>query len=143
MAASLEIRVPFLDHRFVEFVSTLPLEYRVNQPIGIQKHLLKRAVLREWGGDGPIADTVLRRKIGGPSAGARHYAALSALCERELPDDYLDRHDLGFLFATKRELLLFELFEEIFVTGRGADPSGLTVTDFLRERAGRAAANVG
>jgi hypothetical protein len=90
-------------------------------------------------GHGPIVDSVLRRKIGGPSAGARHHGTLTDQCERELPEDYLSRHDLGFCFASKRDLLLFELFEELFVRGRGADPAGITLAEFLRERSGRAA----
>jgi asparagine synthase (glutamine-hydrolysing) len=143
MGASLELRVPFLDHEFVEFVSGLPVDYKVNVRFGIQKHVLKRAALRAWGADGPLADSVLRRKIGGPSAGARHHAALTELCERELPDDYLDRHELGFCFTSKRDLLLFELFESLFVHGRGADPAGVTIRDLLRERSGRAAAVAG
>ena len=42
MGASIECRVPFLDHKFVEFALSLPqsLVYRPGQP----KHLLKRAV---------------------------------------------------------------------------------------------------
>jgi asparagine synthase (glutamine-hydrolysing) len=142
MAASLELRVPFLDHRFVEFVAGLPVDYKVNAKFGIQKHVLKRAALRAWGADGPLADSVLRRKIGGPSAGARHQRTLTELCERELPDDYLARHDLGFLFTSKCDLLLFELFEEMFVAGRGADPADYPLMDFLHERSGRTAAAV-
>jgi asparagine synthase (glutamine-hydrolysing) len=140
MAASLELRVPFLDHRFVEFVTALPAGYKVNGPFAIQKHVLKRAALRAWGGDGPFADSVLRRKIGGPSAGARHHATLTAQCDRDLPEDYLARHELGFCFSTKRDLLLFELFQELFVNGRGADPAAVSLVDFMAERAGRAVA---
>jgi asparagine synthase (glutamine-hydrolysing) len=41
MAASLETRAPFLDHRLVEFVSTLPDDLRVR---GLEtKHILRRA----------------------------------------------------------------------------------------------------
>jgi len=40
MAASLELRVPFLDHRLVEFAATIPAKYKVNRKEG--KILLKR-----------------------------------------------------------------------------------------------------
>ena len=40
MAASLELRVPFLDHELVEFATSLPDEYRINNKQG--KYLLKR-----------------------------------------------------------------------------------------------------
>jgi len=42
MAASVEARVPFLDHRLVEFVASLPLEVKVKN-VGT-KRLLKRAM---------------------------------------------------------------------------------------------------
>ena len=42
MAASLELRVPFLDHRFLQFSSTLPLRYRHKG--FISKYLLKKAM---------------------------------------------------------------------------------------------------
>ncbi len=40
MAASIELRVPFLDHRIVEFANTLPLELKLRGNVG--KYLLKR-----------------------------------------------------------------------------------------------------
>lgn len=42
MAASLELRVPFLDHRFLEFSATIPLRYR-NKNF-ISKYLLKKSM---------------------------------------------------------------------------------------------------
>lgn len=42
MAASLELRVPFLDHRFMEFSATLPARYRFRN--GQPKYLLKKAL---------------------------------------------------------------------------------------------------
>jgi Asparagine synthase (glutamine-hydrolyzing) len=40
MAASLELRVPFLDHRVVEFAAQLPLDQKIRD--GQSKHLLKQ-----------------------------------------------------------------------------------------------------
>ncbi len=45
MAASLECRDPFLDHRIAEFAFSLPLEFLTSR--GEQKHILKNA-LRSW-----------------------------------------------------------------------------------------------
>ncbi|RDH83770.1 MAG: asparagine synthase (glutamine-hydrolyzing) [endosymbiont of Galathealinum brachiosum] len=42
MAASLELRVPLLDHKLMEFTSTLPDKYKINGKQG--KHLLKVAM---------------------------------------------------------------------------------------------------
>ena len=140
MAAGVEMRVPFMDHRLVELVLTLPTRYKVDSTFEIQKHVLKRAALRAWGADGPIADSVLRRKIGVPMA-TGYRKKFDAMCERRLPDDYLARHELGPYFVRKADLLLHELFTEIFLTGRGATPTELSLDDFISERAGRALAS--
>jgi asparagine synthase (glutamine-hydrolysing) len=81
---------------------------------------------------------VLRRKIGAPSAGTKYWAQFDEMCERELPGDYLVRHELGPFFVRKSGLLLHELFCEIFLTGRGANPAELSMRDFIAERAGKA-----
>jgi asparagine synthase (glutamine-hydrolysing) len=57
MAASIEARVPFLDHRLAEFVSTLPDEWRV-------KGATTKRVLREAARSLLPADILTRRKIG-------------------------------------------------------------------------------
>ncbi|MGH7146790.1 MAG: asparagine synthetase B family protein, partial [Nitrospiraceae bacterium] len=41
MSTSVEARVPFLDHKLVEFTMEIPMEYKVRN--GVPKHLLKRA----------------------------------------------------------------------------------------------------
>ncbi|HEV2374533.1 MAG TPA: asparagine synthase (glutamine-hydrolyzing) [Streptosporangiaceae bacterium] len=138
MAAGLEIRVPFLDDAVAEFVMGLPTHYKVNLSLGIQKHVLKSAALRAWGDNSAVADSVLRRKIGAPTAGSRYQARLSDMCERELPDDYLSRHELGPCFATKLDLLLHELFCEVFLAGRGEAPTGFSMREFIAERTGKA-----
>ncbi|MER6514400.1 asparagine synthase (glutamine-hydrolyzing) [Nonomuraea sp. NPDC001636] len=142
MAVGLEMRVPFMDDSLVRFVTSLPTTYKVDARFGFQKHLLRRAALRLCGGDGPLADSVLRRKIGAPSSGVRLRGRLERLCERSLPDDYRERHEFGFCFDSNLELLVFDLFTEIFVTGRGAYPHGLSLLDFIAERAGRPVASL-
>jgi asparagine synthase (glutamine-hydrolysing) len=57
MAHSLEVRVPFLDHRLVEWAATVPPEMKVHR--GVTKHVLKhvaRSALPEA--------TVTKRKVG-------------------------------------------------------------------------------
>jgi asparagine synthase (glutamine-hydrolysing) len=44
MATSLEVRVPMLDHEFVEWAAGLPLQYKFNQ--GTRKYLLKKLAER-------------------------------------------------------------------------------------------------
>jgi asparagine synthase (glutamine-hydrolysing) len=59
MAASLESRVPFLDHPFVEFAAQVPDELKLRGRM--QKYILKRAVE-----DLLPRDIVYRRKMGSP-----------------------------------------------------------------------------
>jgi asparagine synthase (glutamine-hydrolysing) len=44
MATSLEVRVPMLDHEFVEWVSSLPVEWKFRS--GVRKHILKKLAER-------------------------------------------------------------------------------------------------
>jgi asparagine synthase (glutamine-hydrolysing) len=54
MAASVELRVPFLDHKLIEFCMTLPDELRLNGDVG--KYLLKRVALK-W-----LPESIIYRK---------------------------------------------------------------------------------
>jgi asparagine synthase (glutamine-hydrolysing) len=57
MAASIEARVPFLDHRLVEFVSTLPDHWRVDE-------LRRKRVLRAAARSVLPREILMRRKVG-------------------------------------------------------------------------------
>lgn len=54
MAASIELRVPFLDHRMVEFGFSLPDEYKIKK--GIRKYLLKKEM------EGKLPNHILYQK---------------------------------------------------------------------------------
>ncbi len=54
MSVALESRVPFLDHKFVEFTMDIPMEWKVRN--GMPKYLLKKAV------EGLIPDQIIYRK---------------------------------------------------------------------------------
>src|SRR5947208_10673631 len=45
MAASLEARVPFLDHKLVEFAASLPSKWKLN---GFARKYLLKKVVRRW-----------------------------------------------------------------------------------------------
>jgi asparagine synthase (glutamine-hydrolysing) len=136
MAAGVEIRVPYLDQSVAGMVTSLPLDHRVQPALGIQKYLLKRVVLSRYPHLGPLVDAALRRKVGAPGAGWRHQQALARLCETTLPDRYRSGHEFGAGFPEPVGLIMFDLFREIFLAGRGAPPEGLSVVDFIEERAG-------
>ena len=60
MAPSLELRVPFLDYRLVEFCGRLPTHYKINQ--GNKKYLLKKSM------GNLLPKTILKRKkVGFPT----------------------------------------------------------------------------
>jgi asparagine synthase (glutamine-hydrolysing) len=129
MACSIESRVPFLDHPFVEFAASVPDRLKIRGRIG--KYILKRAVedllpeeivsrkkmgfptpVRVWlrsEAAAPLLDTVRNRN--GLLAG---YLDMSAL------DRLLDRHRQGRVDATDRiwRLLNLQIWGNIFITRR-------------------------
>jgi asparagine synthase (glutamine-hydrolysing) len=129
MACSIESRVPFLDHQFVEFAATVPDRLRLRGAVG--KYILKRAVenmlpreivyrkkmgfptpLRQWLME-PEADTLLAqlRDRDGLLAPYIDFTYLNGL---------LSRHKSGREDATDRiwRLLNLQLWGKIFITNR-------------------------
>jgi asparagine synthase (glutamine-hydrolysing) len=53
MAASIESRVPFLDHKLVEFAASVPSRFKIRSHTG--KHLLKQAL------EGLLPHTIIHR----------------------------------------------------------------------------------
>lgn len=87
MASSLEARVPFLDHRFVELALSIPESVKVPGN-GELKHVLKQSVR------GLIPDEIIDRKKQGFGVPVQEYLldSLGPLVERELRS-LLDRTD--------------------------------------------------
>ncbi len=103
MAASLETRVPFLDHKLAEFVSTLPDRYRVRGLTGKRilreaaTHLLPAKILKrpKVGFRVPVNDWFrgplqgyLRDHLQGPRSQSRAYfdgRRLDGIAGRALP----------------------------------------------------------
>ena len=129
MACSIESRVPFLDHKFVEFSTRIPDRLKIRG--GTQKYILKKAVE-----DLLPANIIYRKKMGFPTPIRRWlldpkaeplYAALrsrdgllaSYLDMREV-DALVERHRSGFEDATDRvwRLLNLQLWGDLFLTGR-------------------------
>jgi asparagine synthase (glutamine-hydrolysing) len=133
MAASLEMRVPYLDDQVFDVVTRFPVRLLVSKSLGIQKYVLRRLALRRFGPD--FIDVILRDKLGAPSAGLLFLNQFDEMCNESLPDDYITKHPLGFCFSSKRHLLLFELFVEIFLRQRAATAAVPDIREFIRERA--------
>jgi asparagine synthase (glutamine-hydrolysing) len=128
MAASIESRVPFLDHKFVEFASRVPSHLKLRGASG--KYILKEAVA----GLLP-ADIIHRRKMGFPTPlkqwlldpkAAPIYdflleedSLLSQYIAREPLRDLIARHRSRVEDATDRiwNLLNLQLWGDIFLKG--------------------------
>ena len=129
MACSIESRVPFLDHKFVEFSTSIPDRLKIRG--GTQKYILKKAVE-----DLLPPSIIYRKKMGFPtpirswlldSKAEPLYAALrsregflaSYLDMREV-ESLIHRHRSGFEDATDRiwRLLNLQLWGDLFITGR-------------------------
>lgn len=129
MACSIESRVPFLDHQFVEFAAAVPDRLKLRGGVG--KYILKRAVE-----DILPREIVYRKKMGFPTP-LRQWlmepeadALLVQLQDRDgllapyIDSGYLDgllsRHKTGREDATDRiwRLLNLQLWGSIFITNR-------------------------
>jgi asparagine synthase (glutamine-hydrolysing) len=129
MACSIESRVPFLDHPFVEFASRVPQSLKVRGGAG--KYILKRAVE-----DLLPRDIIYRKKMGFPTPlrqWLREPAAaglLDALRDSDgLLAPYINRSALDELLARQVDgaedvtdriwrLLNLQLWGDMFITGR-------------------------
>ncbi len=128
MASSIESRVPFLDHPFVEFAARVPDRLKIRDATG--KYILKRAVA-----DLLPASIVYRKKMGFPTPlrdwfrGAAARPLLETLWDRKgFLAEYLDRpfvqalverHLAGRIDATDRlwRLVTLDLWGQIFLSG--------------------------
>lgn len=131
MAASIESRVPFLDHPLVEFTATIPAKYLTQQMSG--KWILKNAVsdllpdsitfrkkmgfptpFNEWMSGGGL--DVLEAQVTGPRALARGMFQESAL--KRLFEEQRRGHRSNFDRIWR--LLNLELWQRIFLDGENS-----------------------
>ena len=130
MANSIESRVPFLDHQFVEFAMRIPDSLKIRG--GVQKYILKKAVE-----DLLPQDIIHRKKMGFPTPirqwlldpqagplydllGSRDSFLASYLDVKEVRS-LLDRHRSGREDATDRiwSLVNLQVWGDLFLTGQG------------------------
>ncbi len=129
MAASIESRVPFLDHPFVEFASQIPSRLKLRGKVG--KYILKEAIA-----DLLPASIIHRKKMGFPTplkswllqpSAASLYdfllekdSLLGEYVDREALTSLLNRHRSQSEDATDRiwNLLNLQLWGDMFLNGR-------------------------
>jgi asparagine synthase (glutamine-hydrolysing) len=139
MAASIESRVPFLDHTFVEFAATVPESLKIRG--GEAKYILKKAVE-----DLLPNDIIYRKKMGFPTplrgwlAGARAARLTDSLLDPNgLLASCMDlgevaaltkRHRAGTEDATDRiwRLLNLQMWGDVFLKGNREPREGLAFT---------------
>ena len=139
MATSIESRVPFLDHEFVEFSTRVPERLKLRGNEG--KYIVKKAVedllpreivyrakmgfptpLRQWLRD-PRADRIF-------SVLTARDGLLATCCDRQGIEELIGRQKSGRYDATDRiwRLLNLQIWGDIFLTGkRGRQWEGLMV----------------
>jgi len=139
MACSIESRVPFLDHEFVEFAARVPENMKLRDGTG--KYILKRAVE-----DILPREIVYRKKMGFPTP-LRQWlmepaadSLIAELHDRDgllapyidftYLDDLLARHKSGLEDATDRiwRLLNLQLWGKIFITNKANKAGALAPT---------------
>ena len=130
MATSIESRVPFLDHEFVEFSWRVPDRLKLRGKEG--KYIVKKAVE-----DLLPREIVYRPKMGFPTPlrqwlrdprAAGIYGALTArdgllesCCDRRRIEELVERQKSGRYDATDRiwRLLNLQIWGDVFLTGKG------------------------
>lgn len=147
MATSLEVRVPMLDHEFVEWVTSLPVEWKFRS--GTRKHILKKLAERV----GIPPEVIHRRKQGfqlplvewmrdeqkarfwnvllEPRTLQRGYFKPAAI--KTLIDEHVQgrRNRSGLLWR----MLVLELWHRNFMESRsnwGTSPAAVTLREFRR-----------
>ncbi|XP_059411321.1 asparagine synthetase [glutamine-hydrolyzing]-like [Carassius carassius] len=114
-AHGLELRVPFLDHRFTAYFLSLPEEMRVPKD-GVEKHLLRES----FKGLDLIPDEILWRRKEAFSDGMTSmkkswYASLQEHIETEVNDSQLENAKTRFPFnppTTKEGYFIRQIFEK-------------------------------
>ncbi|KAK9957224.1 hypothetical protein ABG768_011488 [Culter alburnus] len=116
-AHGLELRVPFLDHRFTSYYLSLPEEMRVPKD-GVEKHLLREA----FKGMNLIPDEILWRRKEAFSDGLSSmkkswYTSLQEHIESEVNDSQLEKAAKLYPFnppKTKEGFFMRQIFEKNF-----------------------------
>ncbi|MEF2548748.1 asparagine synthase (glutamine-hydrolyzing) [Aurantimonas sp. E1-2-R+4] len=131
MAASVEMRVPYLDDDLGQLLEALPPSVVVGPPGASGKAILRRFAAHRYGERARAI--VTRPKLMMPEAARGHLTRFRGLCERAIPDRALQSSEFGGLFDDKSDFVLFEMFRrQVFAKGELSD-----IQEVMAEMAGR------
>src|SRR5258706_9949109 len=129
MACSIESRVPFLDHPFVEFATSVPDHLKIRGRT--QKYILKKAVedllpreiihRKKMGFPTPLRQWLLDPRADPLFAALRSRDGFLASClDLRHVETLIDQHRAGVHDATDRiwRLMNLQLWGDLFVTGK-------------------------
>jgi asparagine synthase (glutamine-hydrolysing) len=122
MAHSIEARVPFLDHEFVEFALSIPVEMKKADGSRMEKHLLRKS-FEEY----LPKDIVWRRKLKF-SEGSGAEELFSRIAEKQVSDKLLSdfRNNDSHKIRGKDELVFYNLYNKHFSYCKGKIIAGVT-----------------
>ncbi len=122
MAASLEVRVPFLSRPLHQASRAVPWGDKMHE--GIEKWIFRKAVEDV----GMPRDLVWRRKVpAGRATGPGVMRRFEDHAARLVPKSAMDKHPLAGTFRLPAEQLLYDLWHEVFIERDGH--RGLTLED--------------
>jgi asparagine synthase (glutamine-hydrolysing) len=134
MACSIESRVPFLDHQFLEFAMSIPDGLKIRG--ATQKYVLKKAVedllppeiihRKKMGFPTPLRQWLMEPRAEGLLNTLRKRdGLLAAYLDRGELDRLIEQHRTGLIDATDRlwRVLNLQMWGDVFITGtRDRDP---------------------
>jgi len=114
-AFGFEIRPLYLDDDLSQYAMELPIEYKTPDK-KTTKRILKDAFRKDFAEAG-IEWVHERQKMGMPAAISQIDQEIEKQVAALISDDELKRHPLGRILGSKMNLLLYDLFEQIFFRG--------------------------
>jgi asparagine synthase (glutamine-hydrolysing) len=133
----LEVRDPYLHIGLVNYLSSLPMSFKVDRARLIDKYLLRYTSLSLFGSK--VLEAALCRKRGLAGSFREYGKRFERLCQARLPDGYVAEHPYGRLFPDKHHLVLLDLFQQTMIEQHGHRPKEIELLAFIDERADAAA----
>lgn len=130
MAASLEVRVPYLSSRLRNVALSIPWRWRLGERT--TKAMLRRLGLRVLPPE--VRDLVVtRRKLAAPSAFPDLDRDMERLAAAAIPEELAAEHPLRHFFTHPTQQLQTDLFLWLFMVRGGHLPDGFTVSSLYTE----------